>query len=109
MTWISKCFPNTPCCLLTAPLLYSWKYTRTILGDGNFKQDHIAMKNDTDDVSFSDGLSYMVGKDRFNLYMDAVGALKSRNTKKRKENNVSIGTTLGTNLMSVPAIGRNLS
>ena len=66
-----------------------WKYTRTILGDGNFKQDHIAMKNDFDDVSFSDGLSYIVAKDRFNVYMDAVGGLKkTREDRKKKENSV---------------------
>ena len=63
------------------------------------------MKNDSDDVSFSDGLSYMVAKDKFNLYIDAVGALKSRNKKKTKDNNVSIQPALWTSLMLVVAIG----
>ena len=79
------------------------------MGDGNFKQDHIAMKNDDDDVSFSDGLSYMVAKDKFDVYMDAVGALKSRKTNKKKENNVGIQTSLGNNLMLGLVIGRNVS
>ena len=79
------------------------------MGDGNFKQDHIAMKNDDDDVSFSDGLSYMVAKDKFDVYMDAVGALKSRKTKKKKENDVGIQTSLGNNLMFGLVIGRNVS
>ena len=67
-----------------------WKYTRTILGDGNFKQDHIAMKNDYDDVAFSDGMSYMVGKENFNVYMGAVDALKKERSDKKKDNSVCI-------------------
>ena len=47
------------------------------------------MKNDFDDVSFSDGLSYMVAKGRFGVYMDAVGNLKKRREdRKKKENSV---------------------
>ena len=47
------------------------------------------MKNGFDDVSFSDGLSYMVSNDRFNVYMDAVGGLKkTREDRKKKENSI---------------------
>ena len=63
------------------------------------------MKNDSDDVSFSDGLSYMVAKDRFNMYIDAVGALKSRKKHKSKENSVRIHTLLGSSLILLSTIG----
>lgn len=43
---------------------------RTLVADGNFKQDHIAMKHDSDDVALSDGLGYMVGRKEFDRYMD---------------------------------------
>ena len=48
------------------------------------------MKNDTDDVSFSDGLSYMVGKNDFGLYMNAVGGLPNRRAAKKKEKSVCV-------------------
>ena len=49
------------------------------------------MKNDFDDVSFSDGLSYMVARDRFTLYMESVGGLKKRREdRKTKENRVCL-------------------
>ena len=63
------------------------------------------MKNDSDDVSFSDGLSYMVAKDRFNVYIEAVEALTSRKGKNKKENNVSIRTSVASNLTLVLVIG----
>ena len=43
----------------------------TLVADGNFKQDHLAMRNDNDDVALSDGLGYMVGRKEFNTYMDS--------------------------------------
>ena len=42
---------------------------RTLVADGNFKQDHLKMKNPSDDVTLSDGLGYMVGKDAFDNYI----------------------------------------
>ena len=45
---------------------------RTLVADGNFKQDHLAMKNDADDVSLSDGLGFMVARKTFNSYLAAV-------------------------------------
>ena len=44
---------------------------RTLVADGNFKQDHLAMKNDNDDVPLSDGLGYMVGRKEFEAYMNS--------------------------------------
>lgn len=49
---------------------------RTILGDGNFKQDHLAMKNDFDDVPLSDGLGYMVARRPFQSYISHAASLK---------------------------------
>ena len=42
---------------------------RTLVADGNFKQDHLKMKNPHDDVSLSDGHGYMVGKEAFERYL----------------------------------------
>lgn len=50
-------------------LVYRWKYMRTLLADGNFKQDHLAMKNDHDDVALSDGCHYMVNRSKFEAYI----------------------------------------
>ena len=62
-----------------------WKFTRTLLGDGNFKQDHLAMKDEFDDVSLSDGLGYMVGKKTFETYVEKVSVLqKTRNDTSKK-------------------------
>ena len=55
---------------------HRWKFTRTLLGDGNFKQDHLAMKDDFDDVPLSDGLGYMVGKKRFGEYVEMITGLQ---------------------------------
>lgn len=45
---------------------------RTLVTDGNFKQDHLAMKNDYNDVALSDGLGYMVSRKQFDQYIRAV-------------------------------------
>ena len=37
--------------------------------DGNFKQDHLKMKNPDEDVALSDGEGYMVGKKDFEEYL----------------------------------------
>ncbi|KAK7681433.1 hypothetical protein QCA50_015525 [Cerrena zonata] len=47
------------------------KYMRTLLADGNFKQDHLVMKYDEDDVPLSDGHGYMVTKAPFDTYLSA--------------------------------------
>ena len=62
-----------------------WKFTRTLLGDGNFKQDHLAMKDNFDDVPLSDGLGYMVGRKRFEEYVEKISVLQKpkKDTSKR--------------------------
>lgn len=50
---------------------------RTLLADGNFKQDHIAMKNNHDDVSLSDGLGYMVSRSPFDRYISEAPSLSA--------------------------------
>ena len=54
---------------------------RTILGDGNFKQDHLAMKHDFDDVSLNDGLGYMVARKPFESYINYALTLKNDKEK----------------------------
>ncbi|KAK7692299.1 hypothetical protein QCA50_003924 [Cerrena zonata] len=46
-----------------------WKYMSTLLGDGNFKQEHLKMKYPEQDIALSDGHGYMVGKAGFDEYM----------------------------------------
>ena len=50
---------------------------RTLLADGNFKQDHLAMKNDHDDVSLSDGCQFMVGRAQFAEYIASAPSLSA--------------------------------
>ena len=52
---------------------------RTLVADANFKQDHLAMKNNHDDVALSDGLGYMVPRKRFDDYINSVPS-KSKHT-----------------------------
>ncbi|KAK7686644.1 hypothetical protein QCA50_010244 [Cerrena zonata] len=47
------------------------KYMRTLLVDGNFKQDHLAMKYDSDNVPLSDGHGYIVTRAPFDAYLAA--------------------------------------
>lgn len=42
---------------------------RTLLADGNFKQEHLKMKFPDDDVPLSDGHGYMVTKAPFERYL----------------------------------------
>ena len=46
-----------------------WKYVPTVVGDGNFKQDHLKMRNPEEDVPLSDSEGYMVGKHDFEQYL----------------------------------------
>ena len=48
---------------------FRWKYMRTLLGDGNFKQDHLAMKKGSDDVALNDGYGFMVKRRPFEKYI----------------------------------------
>ena len=58
-----------------------WKYMRILLGDGNFKQEHLKMKYPDDDVSLSDGHGYMVGRQEFAEYRDRVAKAPAPSTK----------------------------
>ncbi|KAG2109773.1 hypothetical protein BD769DRAFT_1630399 [Suillus cothurnatus] len=44
--------------------LDDWKYTRSFVMDGNFKAEHLHPIKPLDEVWLSDGLGFMVGKDR---------------------------------------------
>lgn len=48
---------------------------RTLVADGNFKQDHLKMKDPSDDISLSDGHGYMVGKQAFDTYISSAPPL----------------------------------
>ena len=48
---------------------------RTLVADGNFKQDHLRSKNPQDDIALSDGQGYMVGKDDFDRYISSAPVL----------------------------------
>ena len=61
--------PHVFCVLLLTDVFPSWKYVPTVVGDGNFKQDHLKMKNPEEDVALSDGEGYMVGKKDFEEYL----------------------------------------
>ena len=50
---------------------------RTILGDGNFKQEHMKMKYPDDDVSLSNGHGYFAEEMSFRSYLDSVPAARA--------------------------------
>lgn len=50
---------------------------RTILGDGNFKQEHLKMKYPEDDVSLSNGHGYLVEEYEFRKYLDCAPASRA--------------------------------
>lgn len=39
---------------------HSWKYTRSVVLDGNFSAQHRKMRNPDDDVALADGHAFMV-------------------------------------------------
>ncbi|KAG2066885.1 hypothetical protein BDR04DRAFT_1028962, partial [Suillus decipiens] len=46
-----------------------WKYTWSFVMDGNFKAEHLHPIKPHDEVWLSDGLGFMVGKDRYKLHL----------------------------------------
>ena len=44
---------------------------RSIVGDGNFKQEHLKMKYPEDDVSLSNGHGYLAEETAFRKYLDS--------------------------------------
>ncbi|KAG2057442.1 hypothetical protein BDR06DRAFT_980855 [Suillus hirtellus] len=47
----------------------SWLFTRTLVMDGNFKAEHLHLVNPSDEVSLIDGLSFMVGDERYKSHL----------------------------------------
>ncbi|KAG2071463.1 hypothetical protein BDR04DRAFT_1128093 [Suillus decipiens] len=47
----------------------SWKYTWSFVMDGNFKAEHLHPIKPHDEVWLSNGLGFMVGKDRYKLHL----------------------------------------
>ncbi|KAG2068471.1 hypothetical protein BDR04DRAFT_1024607 [Suillus decipiens] len=47
----------------------SWKYTRSFVMDRNFKAKYLHPIKPHDEVWLSDGLGFMVGKDRYKLHL----------------------------------------
>ncbi|KAG1839346.1 hypothetical protein F4604DRAFT_1885303 [Suillus subluteus] len=47
----------------------SWKYTQSFVMDGNFKAKHLHPIKPFDEVWLSDGLGFMVGKDRYKMHL----------------------------------------
>ena len=48
-----------------------WKYTQTIVMDGNFVSEHLRMQNPEDDVAISDGHGYMVSSGPYKDHLKA--------------------------------------
>ncbi|KAG1795293.1 uncharacterized protein HD556DRAFT_1364311 [Suillus plorans] len=46
-----------------------WKYTRSFVMDRNFKAEHLHPIKPFDEVWLSDGLGFMVGKDRYKMHL----------------------------------------
>ncbi|KAG2068310.1 hypothetical protein BDR04DRAFT_1024910, partial [Suillus decipiens] len=46
-----------------------WKYTQSFVMDRNFKAKHLHPIKPHDEVWLSDGLGFMVGKDRYKLHL----------------------------------------
>jgi hypothetical protein len=46
-----------------------WKYTRSFVMDGNFKAEHLHPIKPLDEVWLSNGLGFMVGKDRYKEHL----------------------------------------
>ncbi|KAG1783468.1 hypothetical protein EV702DRAFT_1176575 [Suillus placidus] len=50
--------------------LNDWKFTRSFVMDGNFKAEHLHPIKPFDEVWLSDGLGFMVGKDRYKMHLE---------------------------------------
>ncbi|KIK73641.1 hypothetical protein PAXRUDRAFT_20647 [Paxillus rubicundulus Ve08.2h10] len=48
-----------------------WKYSWTIIIDGNFKAEHMDDKKPDDQVFLMDGKGYMVGQEKYHDYLKA--------------------------------------
>ncbi|KAG2078366.1 hypothetical protein BDR04DRAFT_998535, partial [Suillus decipiens] len=57
----------------------SWKYTQSFVMDGNFKVKHLHPIKPHDEVWLSDGLRFMVGKDRYKLHLAEASDMSCNN------------------------------
>ena len=46
-----------------------WKYTRTVVMDGNFKAEHMHCRAPEDDVRLMDGLGFMVTQPKYKDFL----------------------------------------
>ena len=49
--------------------LSNWKYTRTLVMDGNFKAEHMHCRLPQDGVWLMDGLAFMVTRSRYKEFL----------------------------------------
>lgn len=75
-----------------------WKYTRTIVMDGNFKAEHMHCSSPEDDVYLMDGLAFMVTRPRYKEFL----ALTEYPAEVGLTMPVRLGLTGDTSLDSVP-------
>ena len=52
--------------------MHRWKYMQTVIMDGNFKSEHLMMRNPEDDVCLSDGEGFMVRSGPYKEYLGVV-------------------------------------
>ncbi|KAG2335602.1 hypothetical protein BDR05DRAFT_978930 [Suillus weaverae] len=55
----------------------SWKFTWSFVMDGNFKAEHLHPIKPFDEVWLSDGLGFMVGKDRYKMHLEEAADMDS--------------------------------
>ncbi|KAF8124933.1 hypothetical protein EV363DRAFT_1299555 [Boletus edulis] len=58
----------------------SWKYTRTLVMDGNFKAEHMHDKRPEDQIWLMGGLAYMVSRSEYQSYLKATHHPLERST-----------------------------
>ncbi|KIK73913.1 hypothetical protein PAXRUDRAFT_177160, partial [Paxillus rubicundulus Ve08.2h10] len=66
--------------------LSHWKYTRTVVMDGNFKAEHMHDRWPDDQVCLMDGQGYMVGRERYQHYLKATNYPRSKCNNHRAVN-----------------------
>ncbi|KAI6024533.1 hypothetical protein EDC04DRAFT_2869369 [Pisolithus marmoratus] len=57
-----------------------WKYTRTLVMDGNFKAEHMHERHPDDQVWLMDGRSFMVANPRYQEYLKATPHIMEKST-----------------------------
>lgn len=57
-------------------VLYRWRFMRSLVVDGNFKADHLIMKNPNDDVRLMDGEGYFVNQMPYQHHLNTAHVIK---------------------------------